>query len=324
MRLTRSHIIRLLGGLAFAAGLIYLVLQKVEWESFAEGFASCHWGWVLASMACGFLALVLRGLRWRLLLLPVDGGITRKRSISAYWVGNIFNAVLPTSGEWVRCGLVTREKSKFDRVLGTAAAERVIDLITLSVILALLALFGWSFIGLFVTKNIIEPLVAFWQRPGILPSVLLILLATAALIAFVWLSAKKFRIFSRLKGFMMGILDGFSSIRLMPDKSRFLLKTAVIWALYALQVWAVALALGLRMLPKDAILLSALGSIASFIPVPGGIGAYHYIIALTLSTLYSMSWSEGLLLATLCHESQLLVAMGCALGGWLILPACKS
>ena len=324
MRLTRSHIFRLSGGLALAAGLIFLVVRKVEWEPFLEGLASCHWGWVLISMACGCLALVLRGLRWRLLLLPIDGGTTRKLSISAYWVGNIFNAVLPTSGEWVRCGLVTREKHKFDHILGTAAAERVIDMLTLALILGLLAIFGWNFIGQFVTKNIIEPFIAFWQRPDILLSVLLMLLATAALIAIVWIAAKKFRIFSRLKTFLIGILDGFSSIRLMPGKSWFLLETVVIWALYALQVWAVSLALGLTMLPKDAMLLSAMGSIASFIPVPGGMGAYHYLIALTLSTLYGMSWSGGLLLATLCHESQLLVAMACALGGWLILPARKS
>ncbi|MBP5486600.1 MAG: flippase-like domain-containing protein [Bacteroidales bacterium] len=313
-----------MGGLALAAGLIYLVLRKAEWESFAEGFASCRWGWVLASMACGLLALVLRGLRWRLLLLPFDGGTTRRLSISAYWVGNVFNAILPTSGEWVRCGLVTREKNKFDHVLGTAAAERVIDLLTLAVILGLLAIFGWNFIGLFVTQNIIVPFIAFWQRPDIIQSVSLILLAMAALVALVWLAAKKFRIFSRLKDFMIGILDGFSSIRLMPGKSCFLLETVIIWSLYALQVWAVALALGLSMLPKDALLLSAMGSIASFIPVPGGIGAYHYIIALTLGSLYGMDWGKGLLLATLCHESQLLVAMGCALGGWLILPARKS
>ena len=324
MRLTRSHIFRLSGGLVLAAGLIYLVVRKVEWEPFLKGLASCHWGWVLASMACGLLALVLRGLRWRLLLLPVDGGITRKQSISAYWAGNIFNAALPTSGEWVRCGLVTRQKERFDRILGTAASERIIDLLTLGGLLALLALFGWRFIGRFVTLNIIQPVLNFWERPGILLTVLLLLALVAALLALLHFAARKFRIPARINAFLMGIVEGITSIRQMPGKGWFLADTAAIWILYMLQVMGISLALGLGLLPKDAMLLSALGSIASVIPVPGGIGAYHYIIALTLGSLYGMDWSTGLLFATLCHESQLLVSMGCALGGWLILPTRKS
>lgn len=323
MALTRAHIVRLSGGLALAAVLIWLVLRKVDWEPFLEGLAACRWGWVLASMGCGLLALILRGLRWRRLLLPIDRETTRRQSITAYCIGNLCNSALPTSGEWVRCGIVTRDKSRFDRVLGTAAAERIVDLSTLGGILILLALFGWTFIGRFVTDNIIGPLTAFCRQPSTLLTVLAAVLLPGAAIALVWLAGKKIRAFSRVKDFLLGILQGVTSILHMPGKTGFLLDTAGIWALYGLQVMGISLALGLGMLPKDAMLLSALGSIASVIPVPGGIGAYHYLIALCLNSLYGMSWSEGLLFATLCHESQLLVSILSALGSWLILPENK-
>lgn len=324
MHLTRSHIIRLLSGLALAAGLIYLVLRKVEWEAFVEGLTACRWGWVLVSMACGLLALILRGLRWRRLLLPVDETTTRRLSIAAYCVGNLCNCALPTSGEWVRCGLATRKNDRFDRVLGTAASERIIDLLTLGGILILLALFGWRFIGNFVTQSIVQPFVNYWERPGILLSILLTLAVLAAAIALIWFAAKKFRILARIKSFLTGVMEGVASIHQMPGKTWFLLDTIAIWLLYMLQVMGISLAMGLDWLPKDAMLLSALGSIASVIPVPGGIGAYHYILALSLGSLYGMEWSSGMLFATLCHESQLLVSIACGVASWLILPSRKS
>ena len=324
MRSKRSHIVRLLGGLALSAILLYLVLRKVEWEPFLEGLAACQWMWVVCSMGCGLLALVLRGLRWRRLLLPVDETTSRRLSIAAYCIGNLWNSALPTSGEWVRCGLATRNKERFDRVLGTAASERIMDLLTLGGILALLALFGWRFIGRFVTQHIIQPVLNFWERPGILLTVLLLLALAAALLFLLRFAAKRFRIVARIKAFLMGVVEGVASIRQMPGKGWFLADTAAIWLLYMLQVMGISMALGLGLLPKDAMLLSALGSIASVIPVPGGMGAYHYIIALTLGSLYGMDWSAGLLFATLCHESQLLVSIVSGIGSWLILPARKS
>ena len=62
----------------------------------------------------------------------------------------------------------------------------------------------------------------------------------------------------------------------------------------------------------DAVLISAMGNIASVIPVPGGIGAYHYIVALTLQALYGADWDTGVLFATLNHElhALLVIALG--------------
>lgn len=52
----------------------------------------------------------------------------------------------------------------------------------------------------------------------------------------------------------------------------------------------------------DAIFVSAIGNIASVIPVPGGIGAYHYLAALCLQSIYGTPWDIGILFATLNHE----------------------
>ena len=62
----------------------------------------------------------------------------------------------------------------------------------------------------------------------------------------------------------------------------------------------------------DALFISAVGNIASVVPVPGGIGAYHYMIALTLQAIYGATWDIGILYATMCHEihALLIIVLG--------------
>ena len=63
---------------------------------------------------------------------------------------------------------------------------------------------------------------------------------------------------------------------------------------------------------EDALFFTAVGNIASVIPVPGGIGAYHYLMALSAQSLYGATWESGILLATLGHESHaiLIIVVG--------------
>ena len=94
----------------------------------------------------------------------------------------------------------------------------------------------------------------------------------------------------------------------MEKKWAFMLQTALIWAMYWLQIvfltHALPAAEGMGIV--DALFIMLAGSIASFVPVPGGFGAYHYLVALSLSSLYGFSWQMGIVFATIAHESQAL------------------
>ena len=89
----------------------------------------------------------------------------------------------------------------------------------------------------------------------------------------------------------------------------FLLCTLGIWLMYILMTWSI-----FRAVPAlshlsfaDALFISSIGNFASVIPVPGGIGAYHYLVALSLQALYGASWETGILAATLNHELHALI-----------------
>jgi hypothetical protein len=56
----------------------------------------------------------------------------------------------------------------------------------------------------------------------------------------------------------------------------------------------------------DGLLLLILGSLGWIVPVPGGFGSFHTLVAWGL-VMYGFSDKEGVIFATLSHETQLLV-----------------
>ena len=58
-----------------AAVLVWVAFRGVDWKDFWSGLVQTRWGWVILSMLCGLVALVLRALRWQLMLRPVDEGL---------------------------------------------------------------------------------------------------------------------------------------------------------------------------------------------------------------------------------------------------------
>ncbi len=57
----------------------------------------------------------------------------------------------------------------------------------------------------------------------------------------------------------------------------------------------------------DALFISAIGNLASVIPVPSGMGPYHYLVMITLGGLYGCFNELGLLYAVLCHETHAII-----------------
>ena len=92
----------------------------------------------------------------------------------------------------------------------------------------------------------------------------------------------------------------------MEKKWLFFAYTACIWLTYWLMaastMWAAPFLEGLDLI--DALFLSLVGGLGFAVPVPGGIGAFHFIISLALATLYGIPMETGIIYATISHTSQ--------------------
>lgn len=297
--------------------LLYFSFRDVEWADFMEGLKSCRWEFILLSMAAGSFAFWLRAVRWRKLLLPIDSSITRITAFNGINIGNISNFVFPRIGEFIRCGVITRrsesvspddpehKKASYDKVLGTVVLERSWELLVMLLLLAVVVVGGFNRFGGFFVEQIWIPMA---QRLDFSIWWIVAVLAVAGVAGCyaLWRYRDTNPVFSKVWGIFRGILQGFASCLKMDRKWMFFAYTAFIWMTYWLMaastVWAAPFLSELDLI--DALFLSLVGGLGFAVPVPGGIGAFHFIISLALSGIYGIPTELGIIYATLSHTSQ--------------------
>ena len=304
-----KNIIKYLLSLSVAAVLMYFCFRGVNLGEFAASLSGCRWWWVGASILVGVLSNWFRGERWREILLPVDERTGRLTTFNAVNLGYLANFVLPRIGEFVRCGVVSKDsgggKASYDRVLGTVVTERSFDMIVMLLILIVFLAFKAEEFGAFFLDRMWAPLsrsinFSLWW---IVAAAVLALAAMAFLIIHY---RNRNALAGKLCGFCRGIWYGVISCFRMRNGWKFLIYTVLIWAMYFLMSYtslrAVPLLDGLTAV--DALFLMLAGSLGWVVPVPGGFGAFHYIVALALSTVYDLPFELGIIFATISHESQ--------------------
>lgn len=289
-----GQILKYTVSLAVAAVLLYFSFKEVEWKDFIAVLKECRWGFVILAMVAGVGGAFFRGARWRLLLLPLDSDTKASTCFNAVNISRLADFVVPHSCELVRCGFVTTKKASFDKALGTVVLERAWDIVTLLGLIILLLAFKWNMFGTFFTEKIWAPVTG--QINFSLWWVVVLLVAALALLLVV----------PAVRKFVKGILNGASSCLHMEHKGLFVLYTVLLWTMFLLMsltiIWALPQSYGLTIV--DAFFIMLVGCVASIVPVPGGFGAFHYIVALALSSIYGIPFEMGIVFATLSHEAQ--------------------
>ena len=306
MKETIKKALKYLISISLAAVLLWFSFREVEWADFVMQLENCRWGFIILSMAAGAFAFWLRGLRWRQLLQLIDPAISRITTFNGINIGNISNFVFPRIGEFVRCGVITRRSSAtYDKVLGTVVLERGWELLVMLMMLALVVVGGLEKFGNFFIRQIWEPIAS---RLDISLWWVLLVLAVCGLggIWVIWRFRATNRLCAKVWGIFTGLLQGFSSCLRMERKWLFFAYTLFIWMVYwlmaATTVWAAPFLDHLTVI--DALFLSLVGGLGFAVPVPGGIGAFHFVIGLALSTLYGIPMETGIIYATISHTSQ--------------------
>lgn len=317
MNPTIKKTLKYLASAAVAVLLLWFSFRDVEWASFAAVLKECHWGYVALSMAAGSFAFLLRSLRWRRLLMPIDESISTLTTFNGVNIGMISNFVFPRIGEFVRCGVITRrsapadpehpdkKKASYDKVLGTVVLERSWELLVMLLLLAVVVVAGFKRFGGFFVEQIWNPMA---QRLdfNIWWIVALLVAVCVAGLWLLWRYRESNAFCSKVWGIFKGILQGFASCLKMDKKWLFFAYTACIWLTYWLMaastIWAAPFLEHLDVI--DALFLSLVGGIGFAVPVPGGIGAFHFVISLALSMVYGIPMEMGIVYATLSHTSQ--------------------
>lgn len=120
-------------------GLAYVVYQ-VPFAQILSEYAGANVGWLLIAVTLMMISLVVRAYRWSLLLHGIGVTVAFGRLVTLYFVGNFFNAFLPSGfgGDVVRI-IEIAEDVPGDVAVGTVIVDRLTGLMMLFV-MALLVL----------------------------------------------------------------------------------------------------------------------------------------------------------------------------------------
>ena len=303
--LTRSlqFVLCLLAGVL----LLWLAFRGMDFAQIADKFRHADYQWVWFSLLFGLGSHLARAARWRLMCTPFGRTPSFFHTLCAVMTGYIINYVFPRAGEVARCvALRKTDGLPIEKLVGSVVAERAVDLLCVLLMLGVLLACRFDFFGTFLADNLWTP---FQQRMG---GHAITALVAAGVVCILLLAIAFRRLHQtrpdgsrhRIVCLWNGLLEGLFSVFRMPQRSRFLLFTLLLWAAYFLQTYIVFFAVPATQVlqPVDAIFVLAMCSLGFAMPVQGGIGAYHWVVSLSLM-LYGIAREDGLIYATIAHTS---------------------
>ncbi len=294
--------------------LLWFAFRNVNFTRLAAGLKEADYSWLLLSVFFGFLAYISRSRRWILLIHPLGFNPSLKNSFFALMTGYLANLALPRIGEITRCvALGKKEKIPVDQLIGTVVVERTIDFLSLLLIMIILIFTSGDKISLFLKESILVPiqqkLLAVFGFTWILWAILFLLLMLMLLMMIRYRKKlRKIRFFAKMFDLARGIMSGLKTITNLERKWEFILHTVFIWLNYTLMTWVVVFSIKStsQLTFGDSIFLLVIGGLAMSAPVQSGLGAFHYIISRGLLIVKGIPVEDGLVYASLTHESQLI------------------
>lgn len=281
--------------------------------------------WLGLATIVGWLAHVSRSWRWRYLLEPLGHRPGFWSCYHAVMIGYFINMFIPRAGEASRAvSLYRTEGVTFERGFGTIMAERVVDMIVL-LLFALVAIgMQMDMLDHFRARiedyndahavNAAPPDVTYFNWWWIGGIVLVLIVAFATYLIF-----KRPALRARFMDLIRGFMDGLKTVLHTRKKGLFMLHTVFIWMAYLgmFQVGFYCLP-AMTATPFPAILAGFIAGAIGIILVPGGIGAYPALVAMTVGVyLPSSAAPDALAMGWLLWAAQTLMII--VLGGVSLL-----
>jgi glycosyltransferase 2 family protein len=240
-------------------------------------------GFILGAAAASFVcSAAAKAIRW-MVLLKVRQAPAFGRAFSVLSIGIMVNAFLPTRlGEFARAYLMGEAESESKvYVLGTIAVEKVADLLSLLVLLAVLLL---------------QMTLPQWLAGPARGTALVLAIVIPSFIVLVWQREFVIKMMERISHFSPSAwrtwlvgqtrlgLDSLDVIRRPGLLAGLFGMSFIVWIISAFTNFLVFLALGITIPVWASLLLLAVLQVGTVIPSsPGSIGVFQYLVILTLS-----------------------------------------
>jgi uncharacterized protein (TIRG00374 family) len=300
-----SRIARLMVTIVLPGFFLYLFARRIDPDELRESLQGVGYGWWLLILAAfiQILHLILRAMRWRILLEPQKKGIGYYNLFSTVSIGYLVTMLLPGRiGEFLRpILLANRENISKTGSLATILLERLMDALAVSSLLAVYLIFftggegsmgreamaglgigtGWT---VFAGTLIVLAFPALWVvvhfRAGV----------ARLLEKIIPLSSRFGKNFHQ---FFHAVIDGFAVLK----GGRALVfawgYTYAIWLVIAYSIWFSLLAFDIRIPIEGSLLMLAALVFGIAIPTQGGVGTYEFFGQEALTRFFGIDPSQA-------------------------------
>ncbi len=279
----------------------YPLYQKI-----IADFKSIHIGWLLLVFAAFTQSNISRAIRWRMLMEPL--GFTPKTWNCFYAVNVTYltNLWMSRAGEFVRAGSLARiEKQSMSKVMGTVVVDRILDLISLALIVCFAFLVEYGTLWSWLDKNMGSGDGSYRLLQSTWFLVLVGLGFAFCLLLFI-LRKKilNLPLVNKIAPVVQRFSDGVKSIRYVNNLPLFLFHSITIWVMYFLMTYFCFFAFPpTANLPAVAALtVFVFGTFGVVIPSPGGMGTYHFLATSAL-LLYAVKGDDAFSFANIMFFS---------------------
>jgi len=276
--------------------------------------------WIVVSLLIGLISHISRTLRWGLMIEPIGHKPRFANTFMAVMIGYLMNMAFPRMGEVSRCGVLARyEKISFTKLFGTVVAERLIDVVSLLILLAIVIFSQFGQMIGFLQHN---PEIKEKLTNAITSPYLIVGFVAVIIVAFLFRNTfKQTVIFKKIVHILKNFKEGFISIRSIKRKGWFWFHSVFIWFCYYLMLYSIFFAFDFTSIlsPIAGLTTFVFASFGMVAPVQGGIGAWHFM-AIEGLRLYGVAYENGVIFAFVAHTSMTVMIIAVGLISMLILP----
>jgi hypothetical protein len=300
MRL-RGGIWRTALGVAISLVALSLVVRNVDLGAAWETLRGARPQWVALLLAFVIADVLLRAVRWRVLLAPL-ADVPLRATLGSLLVGYLANNVLPARlGEIVRShDLGERTGVSRSTILGTIVVERVVDTVVV-VAIASVAILVLSVRGIVASAVLV----------GLAVTALLVVAIAVGIAAHRLPGAERLGAFigrwPRVRDVLTKLRTGLSIASDARTMAAAVALTVGSWSFTVLAFASAAQAVGVEPTIGQAALLAAGTNLATAIPAaPGYVGTFE-LAAVTIARSVGIAAEPALAFAVLVHAASLLL-----------------
>jgi uncharacterized protein (TIRG00374 family) len=306
--------------LIIGIGLFLLVFKDTDVKQLKAEIAQFSLFWIGISIVLNLISQGVRAVRWKQLFTPLPYNPKGYNLFFAVLILGFTNQIIPRGGEFAKLSIINQtDKIPFSKLLGIALAERLTDLVILLAIFIFLVVWQLSLI-----KQLLEVPEISFTLPN-LGQIFLIMAIAIAVIALLFLTIKRFNWFKKIRNklisFKNNIVEGFSTIKRIKQKTKYILMSIAIYAIWLLMLYVLFFAYpATQALPfKVAAFTFGLATMAFLLPIQSGMGAWHFVVIQCL-LLFGVDVESGEAFSLVAHAATNLIYIPMGLIAFALLP----